>query len=83
MARMAQYRQVYVIYASDKPLDVKDLHEKNVRVANTKKILTFHTHAVQDELLWPFLEREPGVILTDQYAPVDNLMADVFRRRNK
>jgi len=22
-----------------------------------------------------------GVILTDQYAPVDNLMADVFRNR--
>jgi spermidine synthase/MFS family permease len=83
MKRMAEFRQVYVIYASARPLDVKDLHEKNVRVANAKKILSFHTHLVQDRLLDPFLQREPGVILTDQYAPVDNLMAEVFRRRNK
>jgi predicted membrane-bound spermidine synthase len=25
--------------------------------------------------------REPGVVLTDQFCPVDNLMAEVFRRR--
>ena len=33
------------------------------------------------QLLAPFLEREPGLVLTDQYAPVDYLMAEVFRRR--
>jgi spermidine synthase len=33
------------------------------------------------ELLKRFTDREPGVILTDQYCPVDNLMAEVFRKR--
>ena len=28
-----------------------------------------------------FLMQERGIILTDQFAPVDNLMAEVFRRR--
>ena len=32
-------------------------------------------------LLAPYLDAPPRVVLTDQYAPVDNLMADVFRYR--
>jgi hypothetical protein len=43
----------------------------------------FYTHILPDEFLEPFLRQEPGLILTDQFAPVDNLMADVFRRRNR
>ena len=42
----------------------------------------FFAHVVPDSKLAPFLKTDPGVILTDQYAPVDNLMAEVFRRRN-
>jgi MFS family permease/SAM-dependent methyltransferase len=42
-----------------------------------------HTEEIPDESLAPFLEGDPGVLLTDQYAPVDNLMADVFRHRNR
>ena len=41
----------------------------------------FFTRLVPPKVLAPFLEREPGVLLTDQYAPVDYLMAEVFRRR--
>jgi protein-L-isoaspartate O-methyltransferase len=43
----------------------------------------FHTVAVPPERLKPFTDREPGVVLTDQFCPVDNLMAEVFRNRNK
>lgn len=92
-------RQVYVIYASDRPLDEKELrtptyraygynpegYSPTVSAAAGSAIgisPPFHTHVVPDALLAPFLERDPGVILTDQYAPVDNLMAEVFRRRN-
>ncbi|MDB5310868.1 MAG: spermidine synthase [Gemmataceae bacterium] len=88
-------RQVYVICASGRPLDVADLRERADRAAgfNPKVAAVvgaagavpaappFHTQLVRDALLAPFLEKDPGVILTDQYAPVDNLMADVFRRR--
>lgn len=39
------------------------------------------TVQVPPELLKTFTDREPGVILTDQYCPIDNLMAEVFRKR--
>jgi spermidine synthase len=41
------------------------------------------TFEIQAERLAPFLAEDPGVLLTDQYAPVDNLMAEVFRYRNR
>ncbi|HEY2911643.1 MAG TPA: fused MFS/spermidine synthase [Gemmataceae bacterium] len=75
-------RHVFVIYASDRPLNAQDLLEKNVKVANLGKTpLPFYTHVIDDAILRPFLDKEPGLILTDQFAPVDNLMADVFKRR--
>ena len=42
-----------------------------------------HTIQVPAARLEPFTAREPGVVLTDQFCPVDNLMAEVFRNRNK
>ena len=41
----------------------------------------FRTHEIPRPLIEKYLAADPGVILTDQYAPVDNLMADVFRNR--
>jgi hypothetical protein len=41
----------------------------------------FMTHRVSQALLQPYLDAPPRIILTDQFAPVDNLMADVFRYR--
>ena len=73
-------RQVYVIYASDRPLDLEKLREHAEKAAPTGR---FHTLLVTPAWLEPYIKSDPGVILTDQYAPVDNLMADVFRRRNK
>jgi|GEM_PF-458244 len=42
-----------------------------------------HTILVPPERLKHFTDREPGVVLTDQFCPIDNLMADVFRNRYK
>ena len=95
LRRTTQNRAVYVIFASDRPLDEKALREHTDRAAGYHLNIAalvgpiglvrppFHTHVVAEALLATYLEREPGVILTDQYAPVDNLMADVFRRRSK
>jgi spermidine synthase len=104
----AKDRHVYVIYGSDRPIDLRGMHAKNVEVAILRKkplpfegrvvflnprlfsVMRvdmmkprFYTHILPDEFLEPFLRQEPGLILTDQFAPVDNLMADVFRRRNR
>jgi hypothetical protein len=93
----ASNRQVYVIYAADKPLDLAALRGA-VEAAAPKPPpalaalagpataaphVPFHTRLVVPQLLAPHLAREPGVVLTDQYAPIDNLMAEVFRRRNQ
>ena len=102
VAYWAAGRQVYVIYASDKELNLGELRrateamvsrrpaywpEAKVAVlgpaAMTVPEVPFWTRLVAPQVLEPFLAKEPGVILTDQYAPIDNLMAEVFRRRNQ
>lgn len=45
--------------------------------------IRFHTAVVPASRLQPFLDREPGVVLSDQFCPIDNLMAEVFRKRYK
>ena len=44
---------------------------------------TVYTIEVPAARLKPYTDREPGVILTDQFCPIDNLMAEVFRQRYK
>jgi spermidine synthase/MFS family permease len=117
----AEDRQVYVIYASDRPLNLESLRAAameqlkvleppirgfTARAATTgvslpggvphvllavacaqvvephpgwvAEIRTFHVPPAE---LKPYLDAEPPIILTDQFAPTDNLMADVFRYR--
>jgi len=113
-------RQVYVIYASNRPFDLSALRtavkEQVVpdfiaanrvggmacgmqtlgglphalaTAAATPAIgdevleAVFNTHRVPHADLQPYLDAPPRIILTDQYAPVDNLMADVFRYRER
>lgn len=101
-AAWASGRQVYVIYASDTPLDLGVLRAATDAATGPRPLvwpdvktaalgpaaatvpeLAFYTRLVPPAVLEPFLAKEPGVILTDQYAPIDNLMAEVFRRRNQ
>ena len=42
-----------------------------------------HTFPLDDEIVEGLLRQQKKIILTDQYCPVDNLMADVFRERAK
>lgn len=51
----------------------------NLELARRPEI---HTFEVPPARLKPYLDREPGVVLTDQFCPIDNLMAEVFRNRN-
>ncbi len=109
-------RQVLVIYASDRPVDINALHAAvteqlgpailpsravgtmaggltapggmshalvtaSLVQANRKDAAPFHTYRIPPANLQPYLDAPPKIILTDQFAPVDNLMADVFRFR--
>jgi spermidine synthase len=66
-------QQVYVIYAADHPLDLTALAAHGPAKP--------YTHRLQPGETERLLAKDPGVVLTDQFAPVDNLMAVVFRRR--
>lgn len=99
-------RQVMVIYASDKPVDMAALRAAQplIRVPRESEELSgflglvagvgvalpprerephIFTHPVPAERLKPFLDADPGVVLTDQFCPIDNMMAEVFRQRKK
>ncbi len=86
-------RQVLVIYASDRPLDEEQVRSVAYRHLNTlpkaavvgttlaASDAAFYTNVVPAQRLQPFFDKDPGILLTDQFAPVDNLMAEVFRYR--
>jgi len=67
-------------YASNEPAAAVS-GEPAVRVIAPILDKHYYTHTIPARQLAPFLEADPGVFLTDQYAPVDNLMAEVFRYR--
>ncbi len=113
-------RQVYVIYASERPLDLTRLRsavEEQLRDARPgagagalsiagaalvmpggaahglataaaapsvfDRAVRFRTVQIDPAVIQPYLDTPPRIVLTDQFAPVDNLMADVFRYRHR
>ena len=94
-------RHVFVLYASDRPLDAASIWNQAERrltaawqpiqlpLAAVAGNWTSESRArvfmvpMQGPLVKAALENEKEVILTDQFAPVDNLLADVFRKRDK
>jgi spermidine synthase len=69
-------RQVWVIYGSDRPFDLDSLRQAVQRQGGGVK-----TVAMPDEDLAAYLAKDPQIILTDAYAPVDNLISIAFRKR--
>ncbi len=75
-------RTVFIVYGSDKPVDlaeVKAVAEEAYAQAGSQKKAWIHRMNPGD--LDRYLARQPKVVLTDQYAPVDNLMKRIFRER--
>jgi spermidine synthase/MFS family permease len=72
---------VYVIYAASTPFDPGKLR---AALAAGGGGTTPATHRPADAAdIDRLLGALPPVVLTDQFAPVDNMMADVFRRRKQ
>jgi spermidine synthase len=67
----------YVVVASPKRLDMDDF-VKTVK-GDGKKEMT--SHVMSQDRLQQYLKDQPSVILTDNYVPVDNLIAPIFEER--
>jgi len=66
-----------VVVASPQKLDVNDF----VRTIKRKKGVEMTSHFMPQERLQQYLEERYSVILTDDYVPVDNLIAPIFEER--
>lgn len=74
----SQDRDTFVLVSSQRPLDIQDLGS---RLGDRSHQGTLFAWAQGDELggeMETVLARGRGVILTDDYAPIDNLLAPVF-----
>jgi spermidine synthase len=70
-------QQVYVIYAAQSPLDLEQLHA----TLTAQGVPEPYTRRLPEGEPVRLLGKSKPLILTDQFAPVDQLMAEVFRRR--
>ncbi len=67
----------YVVVASSKKLEQEDLIESMRRLGDTDVMGLFFPQS----LLQTYLKDQNPVILTDDYVPVDNLIAPIFEER--
>jgi spermidine synthase len=67
----------YVILASPKPFDVDDF----VNTIQDKAKEEMTSHVMPSDRLQQYLQEHPSDILTDDYVPVDNLIAPIFEER--
>jgi len=85
-------QNVLVLYAADRPLDLDELRRATRKppadlqaavasAAGAAAQPQWFTHRPPAADVARLLDAGPPLVLTDQYAPVDNLMAGVFRHR--
>jgi len=67
----------YVVVASAKKLEQEDFIESMTRMGDTDFIGLFFPQA----LLQTYLKGQKPILLTDDYVPVDNLIAPIFEER--
>lgn len=72
-------RVVIVLYATDTPLDLDALNATVKRRTGEPS----DTYVLPDAAVKELLAREKELALTDQYAPVDNLMIGVFLKSER
>ena len=74
-------RETFVVVASKKPLNITDLgaHEDDPKFFNHDEI--FEPRPYGEDDLKQVNARSRGIILTDDYAPVENLLAPVAETR--
>jgi len=77
-----EWRHVFIVYGSDRPVDLAEVRavaqEAYARKGQDKPA---QIHVMEPERLEFYLRQRRPIVLTDQYAPVDNLMTAIFRDR--
>lgn len=68
---------VFVIAGSNRRLDLEEMRQ----VLKTQGVDPMQTMAQPDDELQAYVAKGPQIVLTDQYAPVDNLISILFRSR--
>jgi spermidine synthase len=76
-------RETFVVVASKKPLDLSDLGGKESDPEFFQRGKLFEPRPYSDEHMRALDVRSRGIILTDDYAPVENLLAPVAATRGK
>jgi spermidine synthase len=69
---------VFVVYGSNRPLDLNELQQ----AMRAQGVGQAQTIALADDQLRAYVDAGPQIVLTDQYAPVDNLISILFRHRD-
>jgi spermidine synthase len=67
----------YVVLAGRQPLDTEDF----LRAGKENGGKGWTAHIMPQDILQGYLQTRPRLILTDDYVPVDNLIAPVFEER--
>ena len=67
----------HVVVASPKPLDMSDF----ITTLKGKREKEMTSYVMAQDRLQQYLNERPSVILTDDYVPVDNLIAPIFEER--
>lgn len=77
-------RTVFIVCGSEQPLDLAEIRavaeESYLRQGHVRRAFT---HQLKPEMLDHYLAGKREIVLTDQYAPVDNLMSGIFRENAK
>lgn len=77
-------RHVFIVYGSDQPFDLADVQAvAREAYARQGRDRAAHVHVLDPAQLDKYLAQRPKLVLTDQYAPVDNLMSGVFKERTR
>jgi spermidine synthase len=68
---------VFVVYGANQPLDLNEVHRAAQAQGRAPRLA-----AQPPSELEAYIAEGPQIILTDQFAPVDNLISILFNRRN-
>jgi len=74
-------RETFVVVASKTPLDLDALGGRDTDPKFSESSIPFEPRAYGPEIMTELDVRSKGIILTDDYAPVENLLAPVARTR--
>lgn len=69
-------RLTHVVVATDRVLDRDDFQRVSLEKGSMTAVI------VDDEVVNDYLEQKPGITFTDDYAPVDNIVAPIFAQRD-